>query len=147
MTTLPTVPTAAQLAKKSERMNELERELAKCPPVEHPETHRFTPGLYSRQIFLKAGIICTSKIHKTEHQFVVSQGKLKVWNESNGIGGWQLIEAPYHGITKPGARRALHILEDTIWTTFHPTDKTDLRAIEDDLIEPHDIPVQRGALA
>ena len=83
------------------------------------------------------GLLCTSKIHKTEHQYVVSKGVLKVWSEEMG---WELIRAPFIGITKPGARRALHIIEDTVWTTFHPTTLTDLKEIEAALIEPHQIP-------
>jgi hypothetical protein len=44
------------------------------------------------------------------------------------------------GITEPGTRRALKIYEDTVWTTFHPTEETDLVKLEAELIEPHDIP-------
>lgn len=139
-----TPPTPMQVAKECHSLNELEQLLATCPPCEHVETHRFTPHLYSRQIFLKKGTLCTSKIHKTEHQFIVSQGVLKVWSREKG---WELIVSPYHGITKPGARRALYILEDTVWTTFHVTDKTDVEEILQDLIEPHDIPTQREAIS
>jgi len=134
------IETPAQLAKKCNELNKLESLLAEMPAVEHPETHRFTPGLYSRQILLKAGILCTSKIHKTEHQYIVSRGKCKVWTEGRG---WELIVAPYHGTTKPGARRALFIIEDVIWTTFHPTSKTDMSELESDLIEPHDFTPQK----
>lgn len=84
-------------------------------------------------------MVCTSKIHKTEHQFIVSKGKAEVWVPGDG---WQLIVAPYHGITKAGTRRALKIIEETIWTTFHPTDKTNLAEVEAELIEAHDIPRQ-----
>jgi hypothetical protein len=133
MSAVLTSPTPAQLAKECDALNRLEADLAKCPPVDHPETHRFTPGLYSRQILLKAGILCTSKIHRTEHQFIISKGKCRIWSEEKG---WETLQAPYHGITKPGTRRALHILEDVIFTTFHATTKTDLAEIEADLIEP-----------
>ena len=34
-------------------------------------------------------------------------------------------KAPFTGITHPGTRRLLFNHEDTIWTTFHVTDKTD----------------------
>jgi hypothetical protein len=133
-----TIPTPAQLAKGCEVLNELERQIARSNPVAPlPLEHRFTPGLYSRTIFMPKGLLCTSKIHKTEHQYVVSKGVLRVWSEELG---WQMIRAPFIGITNPGARRALCILEDTVWTTFHPTTLTDLKEIEAALIEPHDIP-------
>jgi hypothetical protein len=59
-----------------------------------------------------------------------------VFSENDGL---QMIEAPFTGITKPGTRRVLLIVEDTIWTTFHPTQETDLAKIEADIIEPHTI--------
>lgn len=131
---------AAVLAKKCEKLNRFEQELAKLPACETPPLqHRFTPGLYSREIFLQKGLLCTSKIHRTEHQFVVV-GAFEMWSEETG---WVFIDAqkkPYHGATKPGARRAFRIHEDTWFTTFHPTTLTDLREIEAALIEPHDIP-------
>ena len=131
-------PPPAVLAKSCERLNAFEKRLAGMPacPVP-PVEHRFTPGLYSRTIFMQRGLVCTSKIHKTEHQYVLSKGRLEVWSEQDG---WKLIAAPYIGITKPGARRALNILEDCVWTTFHPTTTTDLAALEAELIEPHEIP-------
>jgi hypothetical protein len=116
----------------------LEQEMAKRPPLDCPLVHRFTPGLYVREIFMPADSLITSKIHKTEHPFVVSKGRCLVWID--GI-GWQLIEAPYTGITKPGTRRVLLILEDTVWTTFHPIapeEHDNLAAIEARIIEPRD---------
>lgn len=106
---------------------------AGIPAVSCPVEHRFTPGLYSRQIFMPAGSLITSKIHRTEHQFIVSRGRCRVWND----GQWIDIEAPYHGITRPGTRRLLVIVEDTVWTTFHVTGKTDVDEIEAEIIEPH----------
>ena len=64
----------------------------------------------------------------------MSKGKLDVWTEGRG---WVRIVAPFHGITKAGTRRALRIIEDTIWTTFHPTDKTTVPEVMEELIEAH----------
>ena len=47
-------------------------------------------------------------------------GKVAVYNSEDDTVG--VIEAPYTGITKPGTRRVLQIIESTIWTTFHKTD-------------------------
>ena len=138
MTDTLTVPTAAQVAKECEPLNKLEKILAQSNPVySMPLEHRFTPGLYSRTIFMPKGYLCTSKIHKTEHQYVVSKGRLRVWSEESG---WVEIRAPHIGVTKAGTRRALAILEDTVWTTFHPTTLTDVDEIEAAIIEPHEIP-------
>lgn len=91
--------------------------------VELPLKHIFTPGLYQRIIYIPAGVFLTSRVHKYEHPYVISKGKIVVINELDGTR--ELLEAPYHGITKPGTRRALHAVTDTIWATFHVTDMTD----------------------
>jgi hypothetical protein len=114
-------------------MGVIDRELLNLPSVESPVNCRFTPGLMSREIFMAAGNAYRSKIHKTEHQYVVSQGSCFV--SENG-GPKFLLNAPYHGITKPGTWRALFIITDCIWTTFHPTDKTSVEEVESDIIKP-----------
>lgn len=98
-----------------------------------PIVHRFTPGLYIREIFMPAGTLVVTKIHKTEHPFVISQGRVSVFDEIHGV---QELAAPHCGITLPGTRRALYVHEDTIWTTFHPTELRDIEAIEREIIEP-----------
>lgn len=126
-----------EAAKGNERINWLEQAMTVFQPVDMPVTHRFTPGLYAREIFMPAGTLLSSKIHKTEHPYVVLSGKVSVWvNDDEEI----LIEGPYVGITKPGTRRVLYIHEDTRWITFHPSEETELEKLEAQLIEPHDFP-------
>lgn len=104
-------------------------------PVDCPVIHRYTPGLYIRQMAVPAGTLLTSKIHKTEHPFIVTQGKLNVWVD----GVIESIEAPYFGITKPGTRRVIYAIADSIWTTFHANpDNEDQATIEERIIEKHD---------
>ena len=130
-------PTATLDIKPDPRFDELETRMAELPQVRLPLNHLFTPGLYIREAFLPAGTCCTSKIHKTEHPFVISMGRVTVWS---GIPGEapQEFGAPYTGITKPGTRRVIHAHEDTIWSTFHPTNETDIAKIEDEIIFKHD---------
>ena len=111
---------------------------------EMPVTHRFTPGLYVREIFMPAGHLVISKIHKTEHPFVISKGKVAVFIEEDG---WQVFAAPHTGITKPGTQRVLFIIEDTVWLTFHPTQLTDVDAIEEEIIEKRDNPLLKEIAA
>jgi hypothetical protein len=104
------------------RLDELEIELSQQEnQIEPMLIHYFTPGLYTREIYMVAGSLIISKIHKTEHPFVISAGKAYV---KKNDGDWELLEAPYTGITYPGTRRVLYIEEDCVWTTFHPTDIT-----------------------
>ena len=125
---------------RDEQIDELEATmLENFEPVDCPVEHIFTPGLYSRQIFMKAGTFITSKIHKTRHPYIVSQGLVSVWiDEGQEI----VIQAPHTGITEPGTRRVLYIWEDTIWTTFHANpDDEDLEQIEERIIEKHENPL------
>ncbi len=110
----------------------IDQELSRLPSVESPIECRFTPGLMSRQVFMPAGSAYRSKIHKTEHQYIVSQGSCFV--SENG-GPKFLLNAPYHGTTKAGTWRTLFIIQDCLWTTFHPTTKTTIEEVESDIIQ------------
>ena len=101
-----------------ERIDRLEAVmLASGEPVELPLTHRFTPGLYAREIFMPAGTLLTSRIHNTAHPYVVLSGRARVFIDGVGV---QDLQAGHVGITQPGTRRVLYIVEDCRWVTFHP---------------------------
>lgn len=112
--------------------------LREYPVVECPLDHVFTPGLYTRTIFMKAGSLITSKIHKTEHPFVILKGKVSVWTKEQGA---ITIQAPFLGVTRPGTKRVLYIHEDTLWATFHPTDLKTVEEIEEVIIEKRTNPL------
>jgi hypothetical protein len=102
-----------------------------------PQVHRFTPGLYVREIRMPAGSVLTTETWKHEHPFVVSAGIVNVYNALTDQ--WETITAPHTGITKPGTRRLLVVIEDTVWSTFHVTNTTDIDELESELWE------ERGA--
>ena len=114
------------------RVDEIELAVAGLPDVETPLTHIFTPGLYAREIFMPAGSLVVSKIHKTEHPYVISKGRVSVWTEEDGVAE---LSAPFTGVTKPGTRRVLYVHEDCVWTTFHVADEENVEAIEERIIE------------
>lgn len=108
----------------NELIDELESAMLDYEPIDCPVRHRFTDGMYIREIFMPKGEegktnVVTSLVHNTTHPFVVLKGKVEVYSENDGP---QMIEAPYYGITRPGTRRVLLIHSDTVWITFHPTD-------------------------
>lgn len=123
-------------------INRLEAELAQFEQVEMPLNHLFVPGAYIREILIKKGTLCTSKIHRTKHAYIISLGKIAVWTP--GDAEWSIIGAPFTGVTMPGTRRVLYALTDVIWSTIHPTTQTDLAIIESQIIEPHHIPFPIG---
>ena len=137
------------IRENDDRLDELEvAMLENCEPVHCFTTHIFTDGMYIREIFMPAGSLITSKVHKTEHPYIVSYGKVAVSIDGNE---WIEITAPYTNITKPGTRRVLYILEDCIWTTFHRVDdmkseyndlnddekENIVKEIEEKILEPH----------
>jgi hypothetical protein len=97
-------------------VDELELLLRSLPQADCPLDHTFTDGLYVRTIFMKEDNVVVSKIHRTQHPFVISKGAAYVRVNKEE---WQLLEAPYLGVTEPNTRRVLIILKDCIWTTFH----------------------------
>ena len=111
------------------------------PP--YPLNHYFTPGLYVREILLPAGSILTSKIHLTEHPFILSAGEAVVWSPDQGT---VYVKAPFVGITKPGTRRIIYATTDCVWLTCHATEETDLNVIEKSIIMQRVNPKLQNAL-
>lgn len=109
-------------------LNQADVAILNLPPRECPLVHKFTPGLYIREIFMPKDTILTSLLHLTTHPFFVLQGDVSVY--CHGV-LTQRYKAPYTGITEAGTRRMLYTHEDTIWTTCHVTDLTD----PDEIIE------------
>lgn len=98
-------------------LDRLEVAMCRHEMLDLPVYHSFTAGLYARTIHMPAGSLITSKIHKTEHPYVITKGSASVWIA--GV-GWQRLEAGHRGITRRGTRRLLYIHEDCEWTTYHP---------------------------
>lgn len=118
-------------------LDALEAAMMDCERTEIPCEHRFAPGLYIREVTIPAGTTVMSMQHKTEHPFVISKGRILVTSENEGAVEYA---APHTGITKPGTRRALHALEETVWTTFHATEETDVEKICLEILEPQKNP-------
>lgn len=118
-----------------ERIDRLEQAMREGPPLDVPVTHHFAPGLYAREVTIPAGALVTGKVHRTRHLNVISAGHIAVYTEDTG---WRELRAPSTFLSEPGTRRVGFAFEDTVWTTFHPTDETDLERIEAAVIEPHD---------
>ena len=98
--------------------------------VKIPLREWFVNGTYTREVFMPEGAIVIGEIHKTEHISIVSKGKVLLASEE----GVEVVEAPYTYVNKVGAKRVLYIIEDTIWTTVHRTDETDVSKLRSELI-------------
>lgn len=131
---LPEAPSRDQILRLQDEMIAM-RTAAGLPATvdsECPLTHYFAPGLYAREIFLPAGVLVVGKIHRHAHVNTISKGRVVVATE---FGTTELV-APCTFVSQPGTKRVVLAHEDTIWTTYHPTEETDLDRIEDYVIAP-----------
>ena len=100
-------------------------------PAACPVQHHFAPGAYGREMTIPAGLVVVGKIHKHAHINVISKGRVQVFTEQDGV---LELAAPCTFVSSPGTKRVVHVLEETVWTTVHVTDKTDLAEIEREVI-------------
>jgi len=109
--------------------------LSDLPKINPPLVHHFAPHMYAREIFMKAGDLVVGKIHNHAHVNNISKGRVLVTTEF----GKEELVAPCQFVSKPGTKRAVLVLEDCIWTSYHPQKKrdvseSDLADIEADVI-------------
>lgn len=113
-------------------VEKLQAEMAKLPQVELPTQHFFADGMYCRYLPRPKDTLIVGKVHKKEHFYIVVHGSVLVTTDE----GVKEIKAPSVIVSKPGTKRAVLALEDSVCLTVHRTDKTDLDEIEAELIEP-----------
>lgn len=122
---------------RRDKLTKLERLMLEHPdhltPIDFVTTHTFGPGFYARTIEIPADCAIIGKIHRTRHSNLLSKGRIVVFTED---GGQQELEAPHVFVAEPGTKRAGYALTDTVWTTIHITDETDLEKLEAELIAP-----------
>lgn len=85
-----------------------------------------TPGIYIRSLTMPAGSLIFSKVHITEHPYVITSGRVSVYDGKEVV----TREAPYKGITPAGTKRLLFVHEETTWTTFHPAPCDDIEEMD-----------------
>lgn len=88
---------------------------------------------YTRGCLMIPGRIYVSEKHRTEHPWFMIKGDCWVFSPESG---WVHLVGTNSGITKPGTQRLLFIVEPTVWATSHETHDTDLKALEERIIEP-----------
>lgn len=98
-----------------------------------PADHFFAPGVYCRQLFIPADQFIIGKLHKFGHINIISMGVINVVTEF-GVAVYDATDYPVTFTSEPGTKRVVYAVEDTVWTCIHPTDETDLDAIEDEVI-------------
>lgn len=94
-------------------------------------THRFVNGLYYRELTIPPGQVIMGKRHSQEHIVMVTAGSCTVVTER----GKEVVQAPTTFISPAGEKRVVITTDEAVtWVVIHPTDKTDLQEIEDEVI-------------
>lgn len=111
------LPTVISETPTDDQVYETTRRLLRMEQAHCPVTHRFAPGIYTREVFMPAGTFAIGFKHRTEHLNVMSKGRMLLL-----IDGQRLeVSAPYVMKSRAGLQKFAHVLEDTLWMTIHPT--------------------------
>ncbi len=95
-----------------------------------PVEHGFTEKQYIREFRAPAGHTVVSKIHNTNHPIFLLEGEVTIIEES----GEKRVKAPYYSITEVGTKRIVLVHEDCFFVTVHPSEKTNIFDIEEEVI-------------
>lgn len=113
----------------------LQNALREFPQADLPTSHYFADGMYCRVVERAAGVLIVGKVHKKEHFYMVVKGAVAVIQDGAER---RVYEAPSIIVSKPGTKRAVLALQDSVCLTVHRTDKTDLAEIEAEVVELDD---------
>jgi hypothetical protein len=109
----------------------------KLNPDSLTPVHRFTKGIYTRELTMPPGTIIVGKRHAQEHLVMMTEGFCTVLTER----GWEDLHAPCTFTSPAGEKRVLFVHEQTTWVTIHRTDAETLEDVEADLILQEQYPV------
>jgi hypothetical protein len=112
-----------------EKLVMLESAILACPQMGWETLHHFAPGVYLREVRMKAGHVFSGAIHKKAHLNILVQGELEVLTDD----GMKRIEAPAVIPSDAGIKRAARVLKDVVWMTIchNPDDLTDVPQLEE----------------
>ena len=90
-----------------------------------PVTHKLENGLYTREVFMPAGQLVVSFIHKQNHPSFFMEGEMSLLMDSGEV---KRVKAPMVVHTEAGTQRVAVIHEDTRWACVY---RTDAKTIEE----------------
>ena len=95
--------------------------------VDTPLEHYHTEELYGRRIFVPAGTVVLTKVHKKEHITVALKGTCTVVDLRKNK---TKVVAPAVFVTKPGTQRWIYAHDDVEWLTVHACEEQSIPNIE-----------------
>jgi quercetin dioxygenase-like cupin family protein len=100
--------------------------MRKMPQVKIDPVHRFSQGLYAREITIPAGVTLTGEIHKYPQINFLLKGTIQVLVDEEII----TLTAPQTVCSPAGTKRIAHTLTECVWTTVLPTELNNVDEIE-----------------
>jgi len=98
-------------------------------PINPEVIHHFSPGVYAREVRIPKGTVLTGKIHKTEHLCILN-GDIEIASQD----GKGRFTGYLTFLSKPGVKRIGYAHEDTVFTTIHAIEGTDISELEKALV-------------
>ncbi len=126
-----------------EMIDRVEQQMLEIGADEFETSGFFVGGMYVKTVVIPAGSYLTSRVHKQDHPFILSQGSMVIFTQD---GGEQEIHAPYIDITLAGTRRFAKAITDCLWTCVHRTDKTTHEEVEEEVVEPNKYKLLKEAI-
>jgi hypothetical protein len=114
-----------------DKMLALQQEVLKLEQYEPETNHIFADGLYCREVPRPAGILVIGKVHKQEHLYIITKGRVLI-SDGDTV---KEYEAGDIVVSKPGTKRATYAVEDSICLTVHRTDTIDVEELDEELYE------------
>ena len=88
--------------------------------------------MYCREVFRHAGVLVVGAVHKKEHFYLIVSGTVQI---TDGEGNAQEVTGPHLFQSKPGTKRAVYAVTDTLCMTFHATEAKTVEEAETELVE------------
>lgn len=94
--------------------------------------HTFADGIYVRETMFPKGELIIGAIHKHLHAWILLSGHITVATEDSV----EEYEAPCTVLSRPGMKRVIHAIEDSIFINIHknPSDTQDLKRLEKEIV-------------
>ena len=111
----------------SKGIDEAEQAMLSLEQADCPVVHYFGPGIYIRELRMRAGIFAIGHRQKHDHMNVLVKGRVLMLADD---GSTVEVAAPKTFTAGPG-RKMGYVLEDVIWQNVYATDVRDVPTLED----------------
>jgi len=122
-------------ARVRELLPAVEAKMLKMEQAECPVFHRFGPGIYIRELHMRAGTFAIGHYQRERHVNIMLAGRVMMLNEDG-----KAVEhrAPLFYVGEPG-RKVGYVLEDMVWQNVYATEETDIEKLEERFLEKSDV--------